>query len=79
MTRTLTASRPGGVTLEARIDGLIGAPWVVFSNSIMTDMRVWDAQVGALTDRFCVLRYDQRGHGASVVPDGPLCFDDYGC
>ncbi|MDP3339315.1 alpha/beta fold hydrolase [Frigidibacter sp.] len=43
------------------------APWVVFSNSLTTDLSVWDAQAEALRPRFNLLRYDQRGHGASPV------------
>lgn len=45
------------------------APWIVFGNSLMTDLSLWDAQVAALVGRFNILRYDQRGHGASAVPN----------
>lgn len=47
------------------------APWIIFSNSLMTDLSLWDEQVAVLRGRFNILRYDQRGHGASVVPDSP--------
>ncbi|KHQ51336.1 alpha/beta fold hydrolase [Mameliella alba] len=78
MTRNLTVPLPDGGQLNARIDGPDGAPWVVFSNSVMTDLSIWDAQATALADRYQVLRYDQRGHGASSLPDGPMSFDGYG-
>ena len=37
---------------------------MVLSNSLGTALEMWDDQVPALTERFRVLRYDQRGHGA---------------
>lgn len=44
------------------------APWIIFSNSLMTDLSLWDEQVAVLRGPFNILRYDQRGHGASPVP-----------
>jgi 3-oxoadipate enol-lactonase len=43
----------------------------VLSNSLGTDLRMWDDQLPWLADRFRVLRYDQRGHGRSPAPPGP--------
>lgn len=51
------------------------APWVIFSNSFVTDMSIWNAQVSALSKRYNVLRYDQRGHGKSPSSTDPLNFD----
>lgn len=59
------------VRFNIRLDGPEGAPWVVFSNSLLTDLSLWDKQVVALSDRFRILRYDQRGHGGTAVPPGP--------
>ncbi|WP_170975967.1 alpha/beta fold hydrolase [Rhizobium sp. FY34] len=50
------------------------APWVVFSNSLATDKSIWDAQVEAVSQRWNILRYDQRGHGASALPEGAVDF-----
>jgi 3-oxoadipate enol-lactonase len=44
---------------------------VVLSNSLGTDMSMWDGLMPALKDRFRVLRYDQRGHGRTPAPPGP--------
>ncbi|MCX7561351.1 alpha/beta fold hydrolase [Sulfitobacter sp. F26204] len=55
-----------------------GAPWLVFCNSLLTDHTVWDGQVAAFKDRYNILRYDQRGHGRSSDPDGPMSFDVLG-
>ena len=54
-----------------RTDGDAGLPLLVLSNSIGTDLHMWDGQIAALTRVFRVLRYDARGHGASSVPPGP--------
>jgi 3-oxoadipate enol-lactonase len=44
---------------------------LVLSNSLGTDLGLWDAQVPAFAERFRVLRYDGRGHGGSEVTPGP--------
>lgn len=67
------------LSFRCRVDGPGGsAPWVVFSNSLVTDLTVWDAQVEALKARFNILRYDQRGHGGTTVPKEPCNFDELG-
>ena len=55
-----------------------GRPWLVFGNSLVTDMTIWDAQVAALAERFAILRYDQAGHGGSGLPSYKLNFDRLG-
>lgn len=61
----------GGARLHWRLDGKPGNPLLVLGNSLGTDLFMWDQQVEALTQRFRLLRYDVRGHGASdVVPGG---------
>lgn len=49
--------------------------WIVFSNSLMTDLEIWNDQVAALRSGYNILRYDQPGHGGSSVPSGPVDFD----
>jgi 3-oxoadipate enol-lactonase len=65
----------GGTRLAYRLDGPPEAPMVVFSNSLMCDLHMWDAQAAALAGRFRVLRYDTRGHGGSAVPASPITID----
>jgi 3-oxoadipate enol-lactonase len=48
----------------------------VLSNSLGTDMGMWDDQLAALAAHLRVLRYDQRGHGRSGAPSGPYTFAD---
>jgi 3-oxoadipate enol-lactonase len=47
----------GGATIAAYLD-VVGpnAPWVVFSNSLATDWRIWNAQARALAGGWKVLR-----------------------
>jgi 3-oxoadipate enol-lactonase len=47
------------------------APTLVFSNSLGTNLSMWDAQVARLERDFRILRYDTRGHGQSSVTPGP--------
>jgi 3-oxoadipate enol-lactonase/4-carboxymuconolactone decarboxylase len=53
-----------------RAEGPLDAPAIILSNSLGCDHLMWQAQADALKHRFRVVRYDQRGHGASDVPDG---------
>ncbi|MFC0385372.1 alpha/beta fold hydrolase [Muricoccus vinaceus] len=63
--------RVNGLDFSCRLDGPEGAPWLVFSNSLLTDMRLWDPQVDAFAAGHRILRYDKRGHGGTEVPDAP--------
>ncbi|MFE4514920.1 3-oxoadipate enol-lactonase [Kitasatospora sp. NPDC056783] len=67
-----------GVRIAYRFDGDEDKPVLLLSNSIGTDLHMWDGQVPALTEHFRLLRYDARGHGASDVPSGPYSLDRLG-
>jgi 3-oxoadipate enol-lactonase len=78
-TQTPTAITTGdGVRIAYRFDGQQDKPVLLLSNSIGTDLHMWDGQVPALTEHFRLLRYDARGHGASGVPGGPYSLDRLG-
>lgn len=64
-----------GISINYEIDGAAKAPWVVFSNSLATNLSMWEPQVAALKDKFRILRYDQRGHGSTDAPAGRYTFD----
>ena len=64
-----------GISINYQIDGQEGAPWLVLSNSLATDLTMWDAQARDLSGSFRVLRYDQRGHGKTEAPAGRYSFD----
>ena len=44
---TVTAN---GITFNYEIDGPEGAPWITFSNSLATNLTMWDAQAALLSD-----------------------------
>lgn len=67
--------KANGITINYTVEGPEGAPWVVFSNSLATNLSMWDAQAALLKDRFRVLRYDQRGHGGTQATSGAYTFD----
>jgi 3-oxoadipate enol-lactonase len=51
---------------------------LVLSNSLGTDLRLWDAQVGAFEQHHSVWRYDTRGHGESDAPTGDYSVERLG-
>jgi 3-oxoadipate enol-lactonase len=67
-----------GERFHCRVDGPAGAPAIVLSNSLGTNLAMWDAQMPALSARFRVVRYDTRGHGSSVVSPGGYGIDTLG-
>jgi 3-oxoadipate enol-lactonase len=67
--------KANGISINYEIDGPEGAPWVVFSNSLATNVTMWEPQLEALKRTFRILRYDQRGHGGTDAPAGRYTFD----
>jgi 3-oxoadipate enol-lactonase len=61
-----------------QIDGQRGKPWLMFSNSLGTDLRMWDAQAEFFRHDFRILRYDTRGHGGSPAQAGPTTMAELG-
>ncbi|SMF77254.1 3-oxoadipate enol-lactonase [Tistlia consotensis] len=51
------------------------APALVFTNSLGTDLRVWDPLLPCLPAGLRILRFDQRGHGLSDCPPGPYTIE----
>jgi 3-oxoadipate enol-lactonase len=64
-----------GISVNYELTGKASAPVVMLSHSLAATMAMWDAQMGALTSRYQVLRYDLRGHGGSEAPSGAYSFD----
>jgi pimeloyl-ACP methyl ester carboxylesterase len=51
-------------------------PPVVLLHEGVVDSRIWDRVLPLLSDRYRVIRYDQRGFGRSPLPDGPYAVAD---
>ncbi len=51
---------------------------LVLANSLGSNLHMWDGQAEALAERFTLIRFDMRGHGASDVPPGPYDIADLG-
>ena len=64
--------------LNYQIDGPSDAPVLVMSNSLGTDLGMWDVQIPELSKSFRVVRYDTRGHGKSSVTEGPYTIEQLG-
>jgi 3-oxoadipate enol-lactonase len=67
-----------GCPLNVEVEGKDGAPALMLSNSLGTDLHMWDDQAAEFGKHFRLIRYDRRGHGKSGVPKGPYSFDRFG-
>lgn len=56
-----------GGRIYYRVEGKSDAPALVLSNSLGADLSMWEPQMRGLLSNFRVVRYDNRGHGASAV------------
>ncbi len=64
--------------LHYQLEGPQGSPVLLLSNSLGTDLHMWDSQMPTFTRHFQVLRYDTRGHGQSLVTDGSYSIEQNG-
>lgn len=67
-----------GASIHYQLEGRPDGPWLVFSNSLGTNLSMWDAQAARFGRHFRILRYDSRGHGSSSVPEGPYTIEQLG-
>jgi 3-oxoadipate enol-lactonase len=68
-------AKVNGTELYYEVSGKEGKPWLVLSHSLACTVRMWDPQVAAFQDRYRILNYDMRGHGASAAPSGAYTLD----
>ena len=65
-----------GANLHYRFDGNEHDPVILLSNSLASNLHMWDPQIDALVEAgFRVLRYDSRGMGQSEVTAGPYTIE----
>lgn len=59
------------IRLNAEVSGPVGGPAVVLLHALGTELAIWDEVVPLLPAGCRILRFDQRGHGLSDVPEPP--------
>jgi 3-oxoadipate enol-lactonase len=67
-----------GETFNVLIEGGENKDGLMLSNPMGTNLHLWDPQIPALAEHFRVVRYDSRGHGGSVVNQGPYSVEGLG-
>lgn len=67
-----------GCKINVEVEGPADAPALMLSNSLGTNLHMWDDQVPEFAKHFRVIRYDRRGHGQSHVPKGPYSMERFG-
>lgn len=67
-----------GEPFNIEIDGAADAPALMLSNSLGTNLHMWDPQIPEWSKHFRVVRYDSRGHGQSTAPDRPYSIAELG-
>ena len=69
--------RVNGVVIHHAVRGASNRPTIVFSNSLGTDFRIWNAVADALADDYRLVFYDKRGHGLSEATPAPYALTDH--
>lgn len=67
-----------GEIFNVLIEGDENKAVLMLSNPLGTNLHFWDPQLPVLLKHFRVVRYDSRGHGASVASQGPYSVEGLG-
>src|SRR5215813_7253740 len=67
-----------GCPIHVAVEGREAAPVLMLSNSLGTNLHMWDDQAAEFAKHFRLVRYDRRGHGQSGVPKGPYSMERFG-
>jgi 3-oxoadipate enol-lactonase len=67
-----------GCSIHVEVEGPHNAPALMLSNSLGTNLHMWDDQAAPWSRHFRLVRYDRRGHGQSSVPKGPYTMERLG-
>jgi 3-oxoadipate enol-lactonase len=60
-----------GERFNVRLEGDESKPFLALAHQLGGSLAVWEPLMPALFEHFRVLRWDSRGHGASVANEGP--------
>lgn len=66
------------VRLHYELSSNPGGEVLVFSNSLGSNLHMWDKVLPWLEKSYRILRYDTRGHGESSIPPGPYTIAQFG-
>lgn len=67
-----------GTSFAVESDGRAGAPVLLLSNSLSSDMTMWEDQLPRFAEHFRVVRYDARGHGKTQASPAPYTIERLG-
>jgi 3-oxoadipate enol-lactonase len=56
--------------IHYQLDGRENAPVLMLSNTLGTNLSLWEPQIPSFSKAFHVLRYDSRGHGETAATPG---------
>ena len=73
-----TITTDDGCPINVEVEGRESAPVLMLSNSLGTDLHMWDDQAPEFAKHFRLVRYDRRGHGKSGTTKGPFNFALFG-
>jgi 3-oxoadipate enol-lactonase len=68
----------GDLRLHYEQSGAMNGPNLVLTNSLGSNLHMWDQLLPLLEKSFRILRYDVRGHGRSSVPAPPYSIEQLG-
>jgi 3-oxoadipate enol-lactonase len=68
----------GKLRIRYELTGPEMGPVLAFSNSLGTDLSMWDSQAASLAQEFRILRYDMRGQGESSIVPGDGTIEQFG-
>jgi 3-oxoadipate enol-lactonase len=65
-----------GISVNYTLEGPASGPVITLSNSLASNLSMWEPQTPALASRYRILRYDTRGHGGTDAPAGPYSLEE---
>ncbi|MGH6837646.1 MAG: alpha/beta fold hydrolase [Methylocella sp.] len=74
----MTAITIAGETFNVSAEGDERKENLMLSHPMGSNLHLWDPQIPALAKHFRIVRYDSRGHGASVANQGPYSGEGFG-
>ena len=64
--------KANGIRFHCQIEGPEGGPWLIFSNSLATNLSMWDDQAASFRRSYRVLRYISAATGERRRPKAAM-------